>query len=177
MRAAIILVGFLLSTQISVAEILDAKGSVESVTLYRGQALVTRVVPIDAPAGAVQLTVSGLPDAVIVRHLQPTLPADLAQSGSGEQSGNNPSALRVIGRQMRCGRAGDQPLPSIVVGTPQPTRKGPLLDVADEFGMEFAVDPISTGFLFREGPRCGFRRKVARRFGDRLPLNPDHGCQ
>ena len=24
---------------------------------------------------------------------------------------------------------------------------------------------------------CGFRRKVARRFGDRLPLNPDHGCQ
>ena len=42
-----------------------ARGKVETVTLYRGQALVTRVVPFDAPAGAVQLRVTDLPESVL----------------------------------------------------------------------------------------------------------------
>jgi len=44
---------------------LESRGRVESVTLYRGQALVARAVPVDAPAGAVQLTVPGLPDSIV----------------------------------------------------------------------------------------------------------------
>jgi hypothetical protein len=40
-------------------------GTVEKVTLYRGQALVTRVVPIDAPQGGVEVVVSNLPEQVL----------------------------------------------------------------------------------------------------------------
>ena len=36
---------------------------------------------------------------------------------------------------------------------------------------------VENGTLRLIGATCGFRRTVARRFGDRLPLNPDHGCQ
>jgi uncharacterized protein (TIGR02231 family) len=41
------------------------KGTVEAVTLFRGQALVTRLVPFDAPAGPVELTVTDLPHSVL----------------------------------------------------------------------------------------------------------------
>jgi uncharacterized protein (TIGR02231 family) len=43
----------------------DATGQVEAVTLYRGQALVTRAVPVNAPAGPMQLTVKDLPHQVV----------------------------------------------------------------------------------------------------------------
>ena len=43
------------------AKVLKATGSIEAVTVYRGEALVTRVIPLDAPAGPVDLTVTGLP--------------------------------------------------------------------------------------------------------------------
>jgi len=42
----------------------EAKGDIESVTLYRGQALVTRAVVLNAPVGAVQLVVTDLPERV-----------------------------------------------------------------------------------------------------------------
>ena len=45
------------------------KGKVEAVTLYRGQALVTRSVPVDAPAGQVELVVGGLPAEVVPESL------------------------------------------------------------------------------------------------------------
>lgn len=44
---------------------IEATGKVVSVTLYRGQALVARRVPVDAPAGSVQLRVTGLPESVL----------------------------------------------------------------------------------------------------------------
>ena len=47
----------------------EAKGTVDAVTLYRGQALVTRIVSFDAPAGAVQLVVKDLPEAVLAHSL------------------------------------------------------------------------------------------------------------
>lgn len=43
------------------AKVLKATGSIEAVTVYRGEALVTRVIPLDAPAGPVDLTVTDLP--------------------------------------------------------------------------------------------------------------------
>ncbi len=54
----------------------EAKGKVETVTLYRGQALVTRVVSFEAAAGAVQLTVTNLPESVLPESLH-------ASAGSG----------------------------------------------------------------------------------------------
>ena len=42
----------------------SAPGKVEAVTLYRGQALVTRVVPFEGKAGPVELTITDLPAAV-----------------------------------------------------------------------------------------------------------------
>ncbi len=40
-------------------------GKVEAVTLYRGQAMVTRRVPVEGPAGAAELLVGGLPQRVV----------------------------------------------------------------------------------------------------------------
>ena len=60
------------------ATTIKAQGKVESVTLYRGQALVTRRVPIDARAGAVQLTVTDLPVSVVGQSL-------FASAGKGVQ--------------------------------------------------------------------------------------------
>jgi len=47
------------------AEPQGIKGKVEAVTLYRGQALVTRSVPVEGAAGTVELVVTGLPDQVV----------------------------------------------------------------------------------------------------------------
>lgn len=44
-------------------------GKVVSVTLYRGQALVTRAVPVEAPAGAIELLVGDLPQQVVAESL------------------------------------------------------------------------------------------------------------
>jgi uncharacterized protein (TIGR02231 family) len=46
------------------AQKIEEAGTVTAVTLYRGQALVTRVVPVVADAGAIRVTVTGLPEAV-----------------------------------------------------------------------------------------------------------------
>jgi len=47
------------------AEPLERPGKIEAVTVYRGQALVTRVVTFEAPAGAADLVVTELPTQVI----------------------------------------------------------------------------------------------------------------
>ncbi|HUS57181.1 MAG TPA: mucoidy inhibitor MuiA family protein [Planctomycetota bacterium] len=41
------------------------KGKIEAVTLYRGQALVTRLVSVNAPAGASQVVVGELPEQIV----------------------------------------------------------------------------------------------------------------
>ncbi len=51
------------------ADEVKATGKIEAVTLYRGQALVTRTVAFDAPPGAVQLVVTDLPDRVMPQSL------------------------------------------------------------------------------------------------------------
>jgi len=45
------------------AQEVAAAGEAEAVTLFRGQALVTRRIPLEAPEGAVELTVKNLPPA------------------------------------------------------------------------------------------------------------------
>jgi len=40
-------------------------GKIEQVTLFRGQAMVVRVVPVDAPAGPVELVVTALPESIV----------------------------------------------------------------------------------------------------------------
>jgi len=47
----------------------EAKGRIEAVTLYRGQALVTRAVEFDAPVVAIQLLVQDLPESVLAQSL------------------------------------------------------------------------------------------------------------
>ena len=44
-------------------------GKIEQVTLYRGQAMVMRVVPVDAPAGSVELVVTALPEGIVPESL------------------------------------------------------------------------------------------------------------
>lgn len=43
----------------------EAAGQIESVTLYRGEALITRLVPVEGPEGALELVVPGLPEHVV----------------------------------------------------------------------------------------------------------------
>ena len=52
------------------------RGKVLSVTLYRGQALVTRTVPVDKPAGQVELLVAELPEQTVPESL-------FAEAGEG----------------------------------------------------------------------------------------------
>jgi hypothetical protein len=47
------------------AESLETTGRVDAVTVYRGQALVTRLVDIPGPAGLREVTVTGLPEHVV----------------------------------------------------------------------------------------------------------------
>lgn len=54
-----------LASAFAAAEAVQARGRIESVTLYRGQALVTRVVSIDAPAGPAQIVVGELPEQIV----------------------------------------------------------------------------------------------------------------
>jgi len=52
---------FLLAAVASAAPV-ETKGKIESVTLYRGEALVTRIVALDAAPGQVELVVTDLPE-------------------------------------------------------------------------------------------------------------------
>jgi len=47
----------------------EVAGSVTEVTLYRGQALVTRVIPVDAPQGSLEIVVGDLPEQVVADSL------------------------------------------------------------------------------------------------------------
>ena len=53
------------------------RGKVEAVTLYRGQALVTRSVPVEGAAGTVELVVTGLPAQVVPDSLFAEAPAGI----------------------------------------------------------------------------------------------------
>src|SRR5258707_9803279 len=60
------------------ADPIQTKGTIDEVTVYRGQALVSRSVPIDAPAGLAEVLVTDLPEHVV--------PASLfAESAAGAQ--------------------------------------------------------------------------------------------
>jgi len=48
---------------------IETKGTIEAVTVYRGQALVTRVIALDAPAGGHELTVTDLPARIVTSSL------------------------------------------------------------------------------------------------------------
>lgn len=66
---SVVLVAGLLVSVAQGTEQVEARGKVNAVTLYRGQALVTRTVSFDAPAGGVQLTVTDLPESVMSQSL------------------------------------------------------------------------------------------------------------
>jgi uncharacterized protein (TIGR02231 family) len=51
------------------AKSIEAKGSIEAVTVYRGQALVTRVVEIDGSGGSLELVVTELPARIVPESL------------------------------------------------------------------------------------------------------------
>ena len=54
-------------TSAHAADPIRVPGKIDSVTVYRGQALVTRLVDVTAPAGQVDVVVTDLPDRVIGR--------------------------------------------------------------------------------------------------------------
>jgi len=69
-------------------------GRVETVTLYRGQALVTRAVPVEAPAGRVELVVADLPQRVVPDSL-------FAEGGAGIEVRAVRFRTRAVGEEPR----------------------------------------------------------------------------
>ena len=53
---------------------LETKGIMEAVTVYRGQALVTRAIEVDGPAGSVDVVVTDLPAAILPNSLYASAP-------------------------------------------------------------------------------------------------------
>jgi hypothetical protein len=69
-RFGIILTGFVVAILFSLAVAradnpLEARGKIDSVTVYRGEALVTRLVDVPGPAGLKELLVTDLPEQVL----------------------------------------------------------------------------------------------------------------
>src|SRR5437868_3190170 len=54
----------LIAAQVYAAEPAQTEGKVDSVTVYRGQALVTRVADLPGPAGLREVVITNLPDKV-----------------------------------------------------------------------------------------------------------------
>ncbi len=63
-RSAILVVLLALLVGPTMGAVVEQKGKIEKVTVYRGQALVTRELALQAPAGAVELVVQELPAQV-----------------------------------------------------------------------------------------------------------------
>ena len=60
---AVVVIGLLAVT--ASAEVPTTTGTISKVTVYRGQALVTRTISIDLPSGASELIVKGLPAMIV----------------------------------------------------------------------------------------------------------------
>ena len=73
--AAKLCVVLLLATLVAVAPTIltagpqEVPGTVTEVTLYRGQAMVTRTIPLEGPAGGVEIVVGDLPEQVVADSL------------------------------------------------------------------------------------------------------------
>ena len=67
--AALALAGVAWAADGAPAKPVQAQGKVEAVTVYRGQALVTRVIELDSPAGATDLVVTDLPAGIMADSL------------------------------------------------------------------------------------------------------------
>ncbi len=48
---------------------LEVSGNVTEVTLYRGQAMITRAIPLEGPAGSMEIVVADLPERVVAESL------------------------------------------------------------------------------------------------------------
>lgn len=76
------------------AKTVTEPGKVDSVTLYRGQALVSRTIPVNGPAGSVELVVPDLPSAVEADSL-------FAEGGEGLQVRAVRFRTRAVGEAPR----------------------------------------------------------------------------
>src|SRR4051812_44250670 len=63
--AATIVLGMLLSYGPAVLGAATSDGRVSQITLYRGQALVTRLVPVEGKAGSVEIVIGKLPEQIV----------------------------------------------------------------------------------------------------------------
>jgi len=70
------------------------QGKVQTVTLYRGQALVTRLVSVDAKQGATEIVVSGLPENIVHDSL-------FAEAGDGVEIRAVRFRTRAVGEEPR----------------------------------------------------------------------------
>lgn len=66
------LVAVFSAAPVAQAKPVEARGKIEQVTVYRGQAMVTRKVPVDAPPGEVNLVVGELPHRIVPGSLYAT---------------------------------------------------------------------------------------------------------
>ncbi|NQT85537.1 mucoidy inhibitor MuiA family protein, partial [bacterium] len=78
----------------SIARAAAVQGNIETVTLYRGQALVTRRVPVEAKRGGAELVVGGLPEHILPDSL-------FAEAGAGIEIRAVRFRTRAVGEEPR----------------------------------------------------------------------------
>jgi uncharacterized protein (TIGR02231 family) len=71
------LVAIVLSASAASADVQTTTGTISKVTVYRGQALVTRTLNVDLPAGTSELLVTDLPEKIVPESLYATTSGDV----------------------------------------------------------------------------------------------------
>ena len=71
------LVVIVLATSVAFADAQTTTGTISKVTVYRGQALVTRTIDVDLPAGTSELIVTGLPAKIVPESLYAQTSGDI----------------------------------------------------------------------------------------------------
>lgn len=71
------LVAIVLATSAAFADVQTITGTISKVTVYRGQALVTRTLDVDLPAGTSELIVTGLPAKIVPESLYAQTSGDI----------------------------------------------------------------------------------------------------
>jgi uncharacterized protein (TIGR02231 family) len=66
-----------LATAVAFADAQTVSGAISKVTVYRGQALVTRIIDVDLPAGTSELIVTGLPAKIVPESLYAQTSGDI----------------------------------------------------------------------------------------------------
>jgi len=141
----------LAALEISPAAAAEAPGRVTDVTLYRGQALVTRLIPIEGPAGSQEVVVGNLPEQIVPDSL-------FAEGNDGIEIRAVRFRTRAVGEQPReevrkldeAMEKVQEDIQAVVKAQELLTKRSAYLDKLEQFVAPTAKMDLSKGVLNAE---------------------------